>query len=71
MPLFVQSKDGGDLPSTLEDPTNLVKDLEDCLKVIPHSVIRHSIPWHHLGHFSYSSLLYGSPGEVFFKSLVF
>jgi hypothetical protein len=37
MPLFVQSKDGGDLPSTLENPANLVKELEDCLKVIAHN----------------------------------
>ncbi|KAG0567360.1 hypothetical protein KC19_7G129300 [Ceratodon purpureus] len=27
-----QSKDGGDSPSTLDSPTNLVKELEDCLK---------------------------------------
>lgn len=29
----MQLKDGSDLPSTPENPANLVKELEDCLKV--------------------------------------
>lgn len=36
MPLFVQSKDGSDVPSILENPSNTVEELENILNVSNH-----------------------------------